>query len=117
MIVGVLGLGLIGGSLARAYTKAGHTVYAAETDESMFCFAQLAGVVKGRLDEATIPQCDLILPAIYAALLLKQQEENSHIVRVIQKHLHFQMSFLLVYRIFYHDILLVLISLFVLRID
>ena len=76
MIVGVLGLGLIGGSLARAYTKAGHTVYAAETDESMFCFAQLAGVVKGRLDEATIPQCDLILPAIYAAAAAQWLEEN-----------------------------------------
>jgi len=66
MKVGILGLGLIGGSLARAYAKNGHTVFAAEQDESIFEFAKLAGVVYDKLDESTIPFCDLILPAIYA---------------------------------------------------
>ena len=33
MKVGILGLGLIGGSLARAYALEGHTVYAAEKDD------------------------------------------------------------------------------------
>ena len=65
MNVGILGLGLIGGSLARAYALEGHTVYAAEKDESMLSFAMLAGAVHGKLDENTIPQCDLILLAIY----------------------------------------------------
>ena len=35
MNVGILGLGLIGGSLARAYALAGHTVYAADSDAGM----------------------------------------------------------------------------------
>ena len=35
MNVGILGLGLIGGSLARAYTKAGHSVYTCDIDENM----------------------------------------------------------------------------------
>ena len=65
MIVGILGLGLIGGSLARAYSLEGHTVYADEQNESMLSFAMLAGAVHGKLDEASIPQCDLILLAIY----------------------------------------------------
>ena len=64
MNVGILGLGLIGGSLARAYAMEGHTVYAAEKDESMLSFAMLAGAVHGKLDPQTIPQCDLILLAI-----------------------------------------------------
>ena len=64
MNVGVLGLGLIGGSLARAYTKAGHIVYAYDQDESMLQFTQLSNVVCGPLDENTIPSCDLILLAI-----------------------------------------------------
>ena len=42
MTVGILGLGLIGGSLARAYAIAGHTVYASVRNESMLAFAQLA---------------------------------------------------------------------------
>ena len=67
MNVGILGLGLIGGSLARAYALEGHTVFACEQDESMLSFAMLAGAVHGKLDEHTIPGCDLILLAIYPA--------------------------------------------------
>ena len=66
MNVGILGLGLIGGSLARAYAKAGHKVFVYDQDEHMVSFAELAGVVYGRLNESTIPQCELILLAIFA---------------------------------------------------
>ena len=45
MNVGILGLGLIGGSLARAYSKAGHRVYVCDLDENMLEFAMLAGAV------------------------------------------------------------------------
>lgn len=66
MNVGILGLGLIGGSLARAYAKAGHTVYCCDKDESILDFAMLSSVVHGRLTEQTIANCDLILLAIFA---------------------------------------------------
>ena len=49
MKVGILGLGLIGGSLARAYALEGHTVYAIQRNESMLSFAMLSGAVHGRL--------------------------------------------------------------------
>ena len=65
MTVGILGLGLIGGSLARAYALEGHTVYASDKDEAMLSFAILAGAVHGKLDPNTISRCDLILLAIY----------------------------------------------------
>ncbi|MBQ4550704.1 MAG: prephenate dehydrogenase/arogenate dehydrogenase family protein [Oscillospiraceae bacterium] len=65
MTVGILGLGLIGGSLARAYAVAGHTVYAADKDESILSFAQLAGAVDAPLTVETIGKCGLILLAIY----------------------------------------------------
>ena len=80
MIVGVLGLGLIGGSMARAYAKAGHTVYASEKDESILGFAQLAGAVHGVLDEATIGSCELILLAIYSGGSAAWLEENAHLI-------------------------------------
>lgn len=80
MKVGILGLGLIGGSLARAYALEGHTVYAAEKDESMLSFAILAGAVHGRLDEHTIPQCNLILLAIYPGGSAAWLEENGTLV-------------------------------------
>lgn len=65
MKVGILGLGLIGGSLARAYALEGHTVYAQETDEQILSFAILSGAVHAPLDEELIAQCELILLAIY----------------------------------------------------
>lgn len=80
MKVGILGLGLIGGSLARAYSKAGHTVYAAEMDSSMLDFAQLAGAVNAPLTDDTIQECDLILLAIYAAGAANWLQEHASII-------------------------------------
>lgn len=80
MKVGILGLGLIGGSLARAYALGGHTVYAIQRNESMLSFAMLAGAVHGRLNEETIPQCDLILLAIYPDGSASWLEKNAHLV-------------------------------------
>ena len=80
MNVAVIGLGLIGGSLARAYSLAGHTVYAIQRNESMLSFAMLAGAVHGKLNEQTIPQCDLILLAIYPDGSASWLERNAHLV-------------------------------------
>lgn len=80
MNVGILGLGLIGGSLARAYAKAGHRVYVCDKDEQMVSFAQLAGVVHDRLNETTIADCELILLAIYAGGSAAWLEENAHLI-------------------------------------
>lgn len=80
MTVGILGLGLIGGSFARAFALEGHTVYAAEKDASMLSFSMLAGAVHGRLDEATISKCDLILLAIYPDGSAAWLEDNAALV-------------------------------------
>ena len=77
MTVGILGLGLIGGSMARAYALEGHTVYACEQDEQMLSFAMLAGAVHGELTPVTIRSCDLILLAIYPAGSAAWLEENA----------------------------------------
>ena len=81
MTVGILGLGLIGGSLARAYALAGHTVYAAEQNDDMLSLAMLSGAVHGKLDHDTIPQCDLILLAIYPAGSAAWLSENASQVK------------------------------------
>ena len=80
MNVGILGLGLIGGSLARAYAMDGHTVYATQRDENMLSFAMLAGAVHGRLNEETIPQCDLILLAIYPDGSASWLEKHAYLI-------------------------------------
>lgn len=62
--VGIVGLGLIGGSFARAYRDAGWTVYAHDTDADTLAIA-LIDVASGRLTDDTIPSCDLIVLSAY----------------------------------------------------
>ncbi len=80
MNVGILGLGLIGGSMARAYALSGHTVYAWDRDEHMLSFAQLSGAVHGQLTVDTISVCDLILLAIYPSGSISWLEENGQFI-------------------------------------
>ena len=61
MTVGIVGLGLIGGSFAKAYHAAGERVLGFDTDETMLSFAILSDAVSARLDAETIRTCDLLL--------------------------------------------------------
>jgi len=66
MKVGVVGLGLIGGSLAKAYKRREEiTVLGADRDKSILDFANLAQAIDGELTDETIGGCDLILLATY----------------------------------------------------
>lgn len=65
MTTGIAGIGLIGGSFAKAYSEAGHRVLAYDTDSSMLEFAKLSGAVSGTLDAGNIKECDLILICLY----------------------------------------------------
>ncbi len=63
--VGVFGLGLIGGSFAKAYHAAGWTVLAHNRSRSVLDFAMLGGDVDGELTKENIGTCDLVLLTIY----------------------------------------------------
>jgi len=64
MTVGVVGLGLIGGSMAKVYKAAGFTVYGYDTNETILSFARLSGAIDGVLENITIGGCDLIFIAV-----------------------------------------------------
>ena len=61
MVVGVVGLGLIGGSAAKAFKAAGATVLACDINDSIVSYARLEGIVDGVLDAESIAECDLLL--------------------------------------------------------
>ena len=65
MRVGVVGLGLIGGSMAKAYHQAGHEVLAWNRSRSVLDFAMLSGDVDGELSSGNVCSCDLILLTVY----------------------------------------------------
>lgn len=64
--VGILGLGLIGGSMAKAYRDAGWRVLAWDLDEDTMGAARVE-TIEGTMDDATVGGCDLILLAVYPA--------------------------------------------------
>lgn len=64
MTVGIVGLGLIGGSFAKAYQAGGHRVLGYDTDRTVLDFAQLSGACSGELTDERLSECDLILLAV-----------------------------------------------------
>ena len=71
MTVGIVGLGLIGGSFAKAYHAAGERVLAWNRTRSVLDFAMLDGGVDGELNEETIADCDLVLVTLYPAAAIE----------------------------------------------
>ena len=66
MKVGIVGLGLIGGSLAKAYKESGQAeVFGWDTDADTMLLAKTVEAIDGTLDEAVLPDCDLLLLALY----------------------------------------------------
>ncbi|MBO4834757.1 MAG: prephenate dehydrogenase [Lachnospiraceae bacterium] len=63
--IGIVGLGLIGGSFAKAYHAAGHKVLAFDTDTAILDFARLSGNVDDVLTRENLKDCDLILICVY----------------------------------------------------
>lgn len=77
MTVGIVGLGLIGGSLARAYRMSGHTVYGADIDKSVIDFAVLSGAANGELTRERIGECELLLIAVFPEAAIEYVRENA----------------------------------------
>ena len=65
MTVGVVGLGLIGGSMAKAYHEASWRVLAYNRNASVLGFAEMTSDVDGALTKDNISACDLVLLAVY----------------------------------------------------
>lgn len=62
--MGVVGLGLIGGSIARAMARGGHEVYAFDLNEDIESFAAIE-TTSGTLTDKLVPTCELIVLACY----------------------------------------------------
>jgi len=75
MTVGIVGLGLIGGSFAKAYREAGEEVLAFDRDRTVLEFSMLSGVVNEELTKENISRCDLVLVAVYPLAAVEYLKE------------------------------------------
>ena len=78
MNVGIVGLGLIGGSMARS-TKArtAHTVWGIDLDQETMTLARLCGAIDAPLTEENLPQCDLVLVAVCPGAAVEWVRRNA----------------------------------------
>ena len=65
MNVAIVGLGLIGGSMAKSIkARTSHTVWGIDLDQETMMMARMCGAIDGPLTAENLPQADLILVAI-----------------------------------------------------
>ena len=75
MIVGIIGLGLIGGSLAKAFCRSKDvTVLGWDTNQSIVEFAQIAEAIQAPLTEENLNTVDLLLLATYPEAVVEHME-------------------------------------------
>ncbi len=78
MTVGIVGLGLIGGSLAKAYQRDGSvTVLGCARTEKTEQFALLAEDIDGILTPDRLAECDLVLLAAYPEACIEYMRQNA----------------------------------------
>lgn len=66
MKIGIVGLGLIGGSIAKAIKQnTEHEVFGTDLQESVILKAKLLEAIDGKLEEDMIGMCDTIILALY----------------------------------------------------
>lgn len=77
MKIGIIGLGLIGGSLARAYKQAGFSVVGFDQNPLTTQFAEMADAIDAPLTDENMNECDCIMIAIPPVPAVKWMEEKA----------------------------------------
>ena len=83
MKIGIVGLGLIGGSVAKAYRAYSdalaleYEIYGCDTNVTILDFAKLDGTLDGELDASTVPLCDVIFVALYPVAAIEYMTHNA----------------------------------------
>lgn len=81
MNVGIVGLGLIGGSMAKSIKiRTAHTVWGIDLDAETMTLARLSGAIDGALTRENLPNCDLVLVAIRPAAAIRWVSENADLI-------------------------------------
>ncbi|MBR6408478.1 MAG: prephenate dehydrogenase/arogenate dehydrogenase family protein [Clostridia bacterium] len=81
MTIGIVGLGLIGGSLAKAASQlTDHRILAFDKNESVLSAAIGDGVVGGVLDDCSIPLCDILIVCLFPRAAVDYINEKAPLI-------------------------------------
>lgn len=82
MIVGVVGLGLIGGSLTKAIKEnTTNTVFGFDKDKSINSYALMDGSIDAVLDDENIGDCDFVLLSVYPKATVMYLKQKAHLIK------------------------------------
>ena len=82
MTVGIVGLGLIGGSMAKSIkARTAHTVFGCDLDQETMMMARMCGAIDAPLTAEKLKECDLVLVAIRPAAAVKWVKEHAEGIR------------------------------------
>lgn len=82
MTVGIVGLGLIGGSLARAIKEnTTHTVLGSDISSKAFYAARLCNAVDAELNEKNLGKCDIVFVSLYPEKAVEYVEKNASYIK------------------------------------
>lgn len=82
MKIAIIGLGLIGGSIAKAIKdNTDHTVYGADIQQSVVLRAKLIDAIDDELDDNKLSECDLVIIALYPEDTVKFISDKASIIR------------------------------------
>ena len=77
MNIGIVGLGLIGGSLAKAFkTRTGHSVFGSDLNDETMLLARLSGAIDAPLADENMGEMDLLLIAIRPLAAISWAKEH-----------------------------------------
>lgn len=78
MNIGIVGLGLIGGSLAKSLkNRTAHAVFGIDLNEETMLLARLCGAIDAPLSPKNLPSCDILLIALRPAAAVEWVRDNA----------------------------------------
>ena len=81
MKIGIVGLGLIGGSMAKSiHLRTEHTIWGIDLNAETMGLARMCGAIDGPLTDENLPECDLILVAIRPGDAICWIREHAHLI-------------------------------------
>lgn len=79
MNIGIVGLGLIGGSIAKSIKQnTSHKVFGTDIQESVVCLAKLLEAIDDDLTDDFLPQCDIVIVALYPNDTINYIQAHAH---------------------------------------